>query len=107
MKVCTFTYHEVVDNPDDSGIRRDSALPYKHPVKEFKDHVEISRQKNIFSQYVAISITDYAGICLKSCPGILQFRSRNNKYCKTSHSELKPLIEKIQYKFSAQGDMYL
>jgi hypothetical protein len=67
----------------------------------------ISEQKNIFSQYVAISLTEYAGICLKSCPGKLQHRSRNNKYFKTSHTELKRLFETKQYRFSAQGDLYL
>ena len=47
MKICTITYHEVVDHPDDSGIIRASAIPYKHPVKEFTDHVKIFRTNNI------------------------------------------------------------
>lgn len=81
---------------------------------EFTDKIIIrkmianmSEQKSTFSQYVAISITEYAGICLKSCPGKVQRRSRNNKYFKTSHAELKQLFETKQYQFSAQGDMYL
>jgi hypothetical protein len=81
---------------------------------EFTDKIIIRKmianmteQKSIFSKYVAISITEYAGICLKSCPGKLQRRSRNNKYLKTSHTELQRLFETKQYQFSAQGDMYL
>jgi peptidoglycan/xylan/chitin deacetylase (PgdA/CDA1 family) len=47
MKICSITYHEVVDNPDDSGIRRESALPYKHSVNEFTDHAAIFIHNNI------------------------------------------------------------
>ncbi len=37
----TFLYHEVVDNPRDSGFQRESALPYKHKVSEFIENIEI------------------------------------------------------------------
>ena len=47
MKICSITYHEVIDNIYDSGIIRDSAKPYKHPVGEFLDHVDIFRRNNV------------------------------------------------------------
>lgn len=38
------TYHEVTDDPTNSGFQRASAYPYKHPVSEFKAHLaEIAR----------------------------------------------------------------
>lgn len=35
VKVASLLYHEVVDNPRDSGFQRQSAIPYKHSVTEF------------------------------------------------------------------------
>ncbi len=49
MNVCSITYHEVTDNPADSGFQRETALPYKHGVKEFEDHVTIFKKHNIFT----------------------------------------------------------
>ena len=66
----------------------------------FKDKVIIRKMianifesKDIFSQYVAISFTEYSGINLKNCPGLLLRRSRNNKYLKTVHDDLKQIFE--------------
>jgi len=47
MKICSITYHEVVDNPDQSGFIRPSAIPYKLPLKEFTDHISIFKKYNI------------------------------------------------------------
>lgn len=47
MKICSITYHEVVNNSEDSGIIRASALPYKHPVEEFTSHVNIFKEYNV------------------------------------------------------------
>lgn len=47
MKICSITYHEIVDNPNDSGLIRESALPYKHPVHEFEYHVSLFKRNNI------------------------------------------------------------
>ena len=62
-------------------------------------------QRNIFSRYVAISVTNYSGINLESCDGKLITRTRNNKYYNTSNSYLKLLIDTNQFIFTAQGDM--
>ena len=67
----------------------------------------ISTNNDVFSQYVAISFTEYSGIFLKNCPGLFQRRSRNNKYFKTVHADLRRIFETKQYQFTAQGDMYL
>lgn len=67
----------------------------------------ILENKEIFSQYVAISFTEYSGINLKNCPGLLLRRSRNNKYFKTVNDDLKQIFETKQYQLTAQGDMYL
>lgn len=40
-QVLTFLYHEVVDNPGDSGFQRKQALPYKHKVEEFTTNIDI------------------------------------------------------------------
>lgn len=39
-KIVTFLYHEATDNPSDSGFQRASALPYKHPRREFVDNLD-------------------------------------------------------------------
>lgn len=41
MKYLTFLYHEVVDDPSESGFQRKSALPYKHKVQEYYDNIDI------------------------------------------------------------------
>lgn len=41
VQIQTFLYHEVVDNPNDSGFQRNQALPYKHKVSEFKENIDI------------------------------------------------------------------
>ncbi len=41
QRYLTFLYHEAVDNNEDSGFQRKSAIPYKHPVKEFRDNIDI------------------------------------------------------------------
>lgn len=50
-KYLTFLYHEAVDNPDESGFQRRSALPYKHKVQEFYDNIDIivKNRKNIIT----------------------------------------------------------
>lgn len=64
MKICSITYHEVVDNPYDSGIRRESALPYKHPVHEFSDHVSIFKHNNIKTPPITtLKLEEEEGVC--------------------------------------------
>ena len=41
IEICSFTYHEVTDFPEQSGFQRRSALPYKHSVNEFLAHLDI------------------------------------------------------------------
>lgn len=41
FQAITFLYHDVVENPSDSGFQRKSALPYKHKIKEFSDNLDI------------------------------------------------------------------
>ena len=46
-KVISLLYHEVTNNPNDSGFQRKNALPYKHSVKDFSTHLfEINKFKN-------------------------------------------------------------
>jgi peptidoglycan/xylan/chitin deacetylase (PgdA/CDA1 family) len=40
MQVASFTFHEVCDNPAESGWQRPAALPYKHPVAVYRDHLD-------------------------------------------------------------------
>ena len=46
-RVATFMYHEVTDDPTQSGFPRKSALPYKHGTLEFERHLEQIRQSSI------------------------------------------------------------
>ena len=39
-KVITFLYHEVVDDPSESGFQRASAIPYKHKIHQFLNDLE-------------------------------------------------------------------
>ncbi len=41
----TFLYHDVVNNPSDSGFQRDSAKNYKHNVIEFYNNIDIIVRK--------------------------------------------------------------
>lgn len=40
MQIASFTFHEVCDNPAESGWQRPAALPYKHPVAVFGEHLD-------------------------------------------------------------------
>ena len=46
-KVLTFLYHEVTDEPNKTGFIRESSLPYKHGIDEFKANLETIHQSNI------------------------------------------------------------
>lgn len=39
LEIASLLYHEVVDNPRDSGFQRNSAIPYKHSVAEFQENL--------------------------------------------------------------------
>jgi len=39
-KCLAFLYHEAVDDPNNSGFQRKSALPYKHKVDEFRKNID-------------------------------------------------------------------
>lgn len=39
-RIVAFIYHEVTDQPTSTGFQRPSALPYKHPKREFEAHLE-------------------------------------------------------------------
>lgn len=45
-KIASFVYHDVTDDPTDSGFQRASALPYKHPKKEFLANLDIIKSAN-------------------------------------------------------------
>ena len=39
-RVLSLLYHEVTDNPKTTGFQRRKAFVYKHPLKEFRQHME-------------------------------------------------------------------
>jgi len=39
-KIATFLYHDVADDPSESGIQRPSAMPYKQTRQAFASHLE-------------------------------------------------------------------
>ena len=39
IRICSFLYHEVTNNPKESGFQRKSALPYKHTEEEFLNNI--------------------------------------------------------------------
>ncbi len=41
LQVLTFLYHEVTDDPANTGFQRKQALPYKHKVEEFEKNIDI------------------------------------------------------------------
>ncbi len=47
--IISLLYHEVTNNPEDSGFQRKNALPYKHSVDEFRSHLS---ELNKFNKYV-------------------------------------------------------
>jgi peptidoglycan/xylan/chitin deacetylase (PgdA/CDA1 family) len=64
MKICTLTYHEVVDNPNDSGIIRESAIPYKHTIREFTDHVKIFKSNLVKTPKISeVDMEKGEGVC--------------------------------------------
>lgn len=53
MKIISLLYHEVTNDPKNSGFQRIKALPYKHTQKEFHDHLLIINKhfRNITTIY--------------------------------------------------------
>ena len=47
MQIASFTFHEVCDNPAESGWQRPAALPYKHPVAVYRDHLDQIAQSSV------------------------------------------------------------
>jgi peptidoglycan/xylan/chitin deacetylase (PgdA/CDA1 family) len=41
LELAAFMYHEVTDDPDSPGFQRPGALPYKHSVQAFTEHLEL------------------------------------------------------------------
>src|SRR3989442_13138930 len=39
-ELATFTYHDVTDNPGDSGFQRPAAMPYKLSTAAFQRHLD-------------------------------------------------------------------
>ena len=39
FQLASFTYHEVTDQPATSGFQRPAAMPYKHTVAAFREHL--------------------------------------------------------------------
>jgi len=46
-KIAAFVYHDVTDDPTDSGFQKASALAYKHPQKEFLANLDIIRNASV------------------------------------------------------------
>ena len=40
MQIASFTFHEVCDDPAESGWQRAAALPYKHTTKVYREHLD-------------------------------------------------------------------
>jgi len=40
LEIASILYHDVVDNPRDSGFQRPSAMSYKHTLSEFAQHLD-------------------------------------------------------------------
>lgn len=40
MQIASFTFHEVCDNPAESGWQRAAALPYKHSTAVYREHLD-------------------------------------------------------------------
>jgi len=40
LEIASFLYHEVTNDPKDSGFQRSSAIPYKHTTDEFARHLD-------------------------------------------------------------------
>jgi peptidoglycan/xylan/chitin deacetylase (PgdA/CDA1 family) len=40
LEIASILYHDVVDNPKDSGFQRPSAIPYKHTLFEFGQNLD-------------------------------------------------------------------
>ncbi len=68
LKVLTILFHEVVDNPTDSGFQRKSALPFKHGIHEFKKNIDI-----IFKNSEVITTVDRLEASNKSNLTLLAF----------------------------------
>ena len=39
-QIATFLYHDIVDNPSESGFQRRSAMPYKQTRRVFEEHLD-------------------------------------------------------------------
>ena len=61
--VISLLYHEVTNNPKDSGFQRKNALPYKHSVNEFRSH--LSELNKFKSKNISKKIIEYENIRLK------------------------------------------
>jgi peptidoglycan/xylan/chitin deacetylase (PgdA/CDA1 family) len=40
MRIASFSFHEVCDDPAESGWQRAAALPYKHPFRKYCEHLD-------------------------------------------------------------------
>ena len=49
MLAHTFLYHEVCDSPEESGIQRKSALPYKHTIDHFRSDLKLISKHHSYS----------------------------------------------------------
>ena len=51
--IASFLYHDVTDDPAESGFQRPSALPYKHNIGEFSQNLDQIESSPLIPGYVA------------------------------------------------------
>lgn len=68
MQIASFTFHEVCDNPAESGWQRPAALPYKHTTAGYREHLDqiaqagvqpgLLRNLNAGDRHIALTFDD-------------------------------------------------
>ncbi len=61
LEIATFLYHDVSDNPSDSGFQRYAALPYKHSIPAFKAQLDCIASSDMVPKLVSEIAFDKSG----------------------------------------------